>query len=95
MREKSTVSHLLWAALALEALSLLVFMMVFIDGEGFLGPLILAAVLIALVALVLSIIGTVRSRQKTIGVIAIVISAVCAFGPPLFLLFAIIYTNLN
>lgn len=95
MREKSTVSHLLWAALALEALSLLFFSMVFIDGEGFLGPLILAAILIALFAFVLSIIGTVRSRRKTIGVVSIVISAVCAFGPPLFLLFAIIYSNLN
>ncbi len=95
MREKSTVSHLLWAALALEALSLLFFSMVFIDGEGFLGPLILAAILIALVAFVLSIVGTVRSRRKTVGVIAIVVSAIFSFGPPLFLLFAIIYSNLN
>lgn len=95
MREKSAVSHLLWVALALEALSLLFFAMVFIDGEGFLGPMVLAAILIALVAFVLSIVGTVRSRRKTIGVIAVVISAVCAFGPPLFLLFAIIYSNLN
>lgn len=95
MCEKSAISHLLWAALALEALSMLFFAMVFIDGEGFLGPMILAATLIALVAFVLSIVGTVRSHRKTIGVIAIVVSAVCAVGPPLFLLVAIIYSNLS
>lgn len=92
MSEKPIVSPLVCFAYAIVALGALLLSLVLIDGEGFLGPFMLASVLLGLVSLGLAIAGTARSAKRWPGMVAVFASGLIAFAFPLFLLIIVLYS---
>lgn len=89
MSDKPSVSPLVWFAYVISALGALLLSFVLIDGEGFLGPFMLASALIGLGSLVLAIVGTARSTKRWPGMLAVLVSGLIAFAVPLFLIIAL------
>lgn len=91
MVKKAAISALVWAAFTLSALSALFLSFVLTDGEGFLGPYMVASVLIGLTALVLAAVGVARSQRLWPGLIAVFVSGLLGLLFPVVLIGLLVF----
>lgn len=93
--DRSEVSLFVWAALLLDALSLLILILFYLEDDESLTSVFSAALTIASVAMGSAMVGKSRSRIKWPAISAMVLSLVLVSGHFFYILFMLLFTAIT